>query len=96
MRIGGTNGAGGPQRIYPRATGEGAAKPAASSPDGDRVELSDTARLSAAIAQIPDIRADKVARAKELIASGQLDTPESMNVAVDRLIEDFMGQREVE
>lgn len=92
MRIGGTNGVNGPQHIYPKLTEQGPAKAAGRTPEGDRVELSDAARLSAAIARIPDVRTDKVAAARELMAAGQLDTPEVMDIALDRLIEDAMSQ----
>ena len=96
MRIGGTNGVNGPQRIYPKPAEHEPAKAAGRTPDGDRVELSHAARLSAAIARIPDIRADKVAQVGQLMASGQLDTPEAMDVALDRLIQDVLSQLEAE
>jgi anti-sigma28 factor (negative regulator of flagellin synthesis) len=58
---------------------------------GDRVEISGTARLRDAISRIPDIRTEKVAEAKRQIASGELDTPANMDVAMNRLIDDALG-----
>ena len=91
MKIGGTNGVNGPQRVYPnfgKGQTAGAEVPPAK---GDRVEISDEARLRDAVSRIPDIRADKVAQARESIASGEMDTPERMDVALDRLLNDLMG-----
>ena len=92
MKIGGTNGVNGPQPISPRGAGGGQPKPPEGVPSGDRVEISDVARLSEAILRIPDVRAEKVARAQEMIASGQMDTPERMDVALDRLLDERLGQ----
>ena len=96
MRIGGTNGVNGPQRIYPKPAAQEATKPAEVSPQGDRVEISDAARLSEALARVPDIRTDKVARAKDMIANATLDTPENMDVALNRMMEDLLGQVDAE
>lgn len=96
MRIGGTNGVNGPQRIYPKPAATQAAKPAEVAPQGDSVEISDAARLSEALARVPDVRTDKVARAREMIANGTLDTPENMDVAINRMMEDLLGQVEAE
>lgn len=96
MKIGGTNGVNGPQRIYPKPSELRAGKPAEVSPAGDRVEISPQARLSEAMARIPEIRAEKVARAKEAIAGGQLDTPENMDIAINRMLEDLAGFMESE
>ena len=91
MKIGGTNGINGPGRIYPQGKpqGEPTAK-AGSASQGDRVEISDAARLSEAMARIPDVRADKVAQAKALIDAGQMDTPERMNVALELLLDEML------
>ncbi len=96
MRIGGTNGVNGPQRIYPKpaeTTSAAAAGEVVS--QGDTVEISDAARLREAMARLPDIRADKVASAKEKIANGTLDTPENMDIALNRMMEDLLGPAEV-
>ena len=97
MDIGGTNGVNGVRRIYPKLPQTEPVKPAAAkAPAGDQVEISDAARLSEAMARLPDIRADKVARAKAMIADGSLDTPENMDVALGRMIDEMLGQAELE
>ena len=55
----------------------------------DTVEISDSARYLGVIKNLPDIRQDKVAAAREAIASGRFETPERINGTVDRLLEDL-------
>ena len=94
MKIGGTSDVNGPQRIYPRQ-GKGAEPgpaPRQPAPPSDRVEISDAARLSEALSRIPDIRLDKVAAARQLIAAGQMDTPQRMDAAIDRLLNELPAE----
>jgi negative regulator of flagellin synthesis FlgM len=92
MKIGGTNGIGGPQNVYPsngpKPSGKAAAVPPAVV--ADSVEISDAARIRDAVSRVPEIRADKVAAAREMIARGEMDTPERMEIALDRLIDDML------
>ena len=90
MKIGGTNGVGGPQNVYPNNAKGQPPKPDSqqTGAQADRVEISTAARVRDAISRVPDIRAEKVARARERIAAGEMDTPERMSVAVDRLLEE--------
>lgn len=55
----------------------------------DTVEISDSARYLGAIKKLPEIRFDKVQQARDLIASGQFETPERINGTVDRLLQDL-------
>ena len=66
MRIGGTNGVGGPQNVQPQNGKGQAPKPNAQNEEAqaDRVEISDAARVRDAISRIPDIRPEMVARAR--------------------------------
>jgi negative regulator of flagellin synthesis FlgM len=58
----------------------------------DVVEISAVARLAAKVQQIPDVRTELVERVKAEIAAGTYETPERMEVAVNRLMEDlFIG-----
>ena len=88
MRIGGTNGVGGPQNVYPNNAKGQRLKPDAQQKavQPDRVEISDAARVRDAISRVADIRPEKVAQAREMIAAGEMDTPARMEVAVDRLL----------
>jgi anti-sigma28 factor (negative regulator of flagellin synthesis) len=55
----------------------------------DRLELSEHASFLARLKEIPDIRADKVANVYAKIQRGDYFTPEKLDVAVTRLIEDL-------
>ncbi len=94
MRIGGTNGVGGPQNVHPDNAKGQAPKPNArnEAAQTDRVEISDAARVRDAISRVPDIRPEKISQAREMIAAGEMDTPERMDVAVDRLLKEFLEQ----
>ena len=94
MKIGGTNGVGGPQNVYPNNAKGQPSKPEAQqgAAQADRVEISDAARVRDAISRVADIRTEKVTQAREMIAAGEMDTPERMDVAVDRLLADLLEQ----
>jgi len=55
----------------------------------DTVEISDSARYLGEIKKLPDIRQDKVQQARDLIASGQFETPDRINGTVDRLLQEL-------
>jgi negative regulator of flagellin synthesis FlgM len=56
---------------------------------GDRVELSDHARLLEQIRRLPEIRSDLVDRVRGEIAAGTYETPAKLDVAVERLAQDI-------
>ena len=58
---------------------------------GDVVEISEVARLAARIQDIPDIRAELVARVRAEIAAGVYETPDRLEIAVERLTEELLG-----
>ena len=91
MKIGGTGDVSGPRRIYPQGGKSNTGSSAPQAAPGDRVEISGTARLIESLSRVPEVRQDKVAAARQLIAAGQMDTPERWNVAVDRLVDDMLG-----
>ncbi len=91
MKIGGTGDVTGPQRIYPQGGKANAGAPAPKAEPSDSVEISDKARLIEALSRVPDVRQDKVAAARELIAAGPMDTPERWDVAADALIDDVLA-----
>jgi len=55
----------------------------------DTVEISAAARLAAKVADVPDVRAELVERARTEIAAGTYETPERLEVAVSRLMEEL-------
>ena len=90
MDIQGTGRVSGPRRIEPqkiRATR--AEKTEGGVKVGDRAEISEQAQLLSRIAELPDIRADKVNELKQLIASGRYESREKIEKAVDKLLEEL-------
>ena len=71
-----------------RAAEQQAATPSAGAPRGDSVEVSAAAQLLAKLSDLPDVRSDLVDRVKAEIASGDYETPEKLDAAIDGLIED--------
>ena len=55
----------------------------------DVVEISAAAKLAAKVQQIPEIRTDLVEQIKTEIAAGTYETPERLEIAVDKLAEDL-------
>lgn len=56
----------------------------------DVVEISTAAALAAKVHEIPDVRADLVARVKQEIKAGTYETPEKIEIAVERLLDDLL------
>ncbi len=55
---------------------------------GDRVELSEQARLMALLRQLPDVRHDRIESIRTAIAEGSYLTDEKLSVSIDRLLDD--------
>ena len=58
----------------------------------DTVEISTVARMAAKIADLPEVRTELVERVKAELAAGIYETPEKMDIAIERLIDDLMGK----
>jgi flagellar biosynthesis anti-sigma factor FlgM len=85
----GSNGHTSPARIAARrAAQQQEAAPQAGSLRGDSVEVSAAAQLLARLSDLPDVRSDLVDRVKAEITSGDYETPEKLDAAIDGLIED--------
>jgi flagellar biosynthesis anti-sigma factor FlgM len=90
MEIQGPGGVSGPNRIdlhriHPQRPGD----LQASTPARDRAEISEEARLLNKLAEVPDVRMDRVAELRELIASGRYETPERIAKTVEKLLEEI-------
>jgi negative regulator of flagellin synthesis FlgM len=93
MEIYGAGGAQGPQPVYPRLaefTVDAGQTVHAGIPR-DHVEISPLGQMLDGIAQLPDIRHEKVAEIRQQIADGAYETPEKLDVALDRLLDEFHG-----
>ncbi len=55
----------------------------------DTVEISTVARLAAKVADVPEVRAGLVERVKAEIAAGTYETPERIDLAVSRLMDEL-------
>ena len=58
----------------------------------DIVEISEVAKLAAKLREIPEIRTDLVEQVKAEIAAGTYETPERVDIAVERLMEEFFSE----
>ncbi len=56
----------------------------------DELEISTEAKYLTQIRQMPDVRADRVADLKAQIQAGDYDTDEKLEVALDRLFDDYL------
>ena len=57
----------------------------------DEVNISPEAELISQVHEMPDIRADLVARLKAEIQAGTYENKHRLDVAVDRLLDEFPG-----
>ena len=56
---------------------------------GDRVELSDHARYLDLLRHLPAVRHERVDSVRDAIREGRYETPEKLDTAISRLIEDL-------
>jgi len=62
---------------------------AAATRTGDRVELSEQARLLSKLKQLPEVREGLVNSVKSQIEAGSYDTPERFDTAINALLDDL-------
>jgi len=58
-------------------------------PIRDELQLSDAAQLLDQVEDVPEIRMDKVASIRSQIEAGTYETPEKLDVAIDRLLDEI-------
>ena len=92
-RITGAGGASSAQPIYPRlaAFGVDANQSAGVATPRDHVEISPLGQMLDGISRLPEIRHEKVEEIRQQIASGTYETPEKIQVALDRLLDELSG-----
>jgi negative regulator of flagellin synthesis FlgM len=93
MEIHGAGGAQGPQPIYPRlaAFGVDAGSTVHAGSPRDHVEISPLGQMLDGISRLPEIRQEKVEEIRRQIADGTYETPEKIQVALDRLLDELSG-----
>lgn len=90
LNIGPIEAAGGARPISgPRLEAVRPSGPTGSNMPVDRVEISPIARLINEVTSLPEIRAEKVAQVRAEIEAGTYITPEKLDIAVTRMLEDM-------
>ncbi|MDP6633368.1 MAG: flagellar biosynthesis anti-sigma factor FlgM [Phycisphaerae bacterium] len=89
MYVNGVNPPTPPQSVEPVTTVVRDGGSAALPPTGDVVEISTVAKLAAQVHDVPEVRADLIARVKAEIETGVYETQERIDVTVDRLMDEF-------
>lgn len=79
----------GPQAVQPTCKINSAAGPDQAAPTADVVEISTAARLAAKVHELPAVRTELVEQVKSEIAAGTYETPQRIEVAVERLMEEL-------
>jgi negative regulator of flagellin synthesis FlgM len=62
---------------------------ASTSLGGDKLEISDAGQIASALANIPDIRQDRVDSIRQAIADGTYETEDKLSGAVDQLLDEI-------
>jgi negative regulator of flagellin synthesis FlgM len=75
----------GPHRSYNQPP----APPAKSAAGADEISISHEADMVSRAREVPDIRADRVARIKAEIASGTYETDAKLDLALSRLLDEI-------
>jgi negative regulator of flagellin synthesis FlgM len=63
-------------------------RPEGTTTGGDKLEISAAAQAAADIAEGGEIRLDRVAQIRQQIAQGAYETPEKLDLALERLLDD--------
>ncbi len=66
-----------------------AAETTSSAPIQDELQISNAGMLMEQIGNIPSIRQDRVAEIRQQIANGLYETPEKLDVALERLLDEI-------
>jgi len=87
----GINGFGGPNPLRPQSTPNSSPERPKPLPveKADQVVISDVARLMHKIAQLPEIRTEKVHQVKQAIAQGMYESEEKLSIALDELLDEY-------
>jgi negative regulator of flagellin synthesis FlgM len=56
---------------------------------GDQLDISPAGQLAGQLADIPAIRADRVADIRAALANGTYETPDKLNTALERLLDEI-------
>ena len=88
--IHGVQPAGAPDPIEPAQPAARAQQASEPQPLTDTLEISPDAQLAAKVHDIPDVRMELVQRVRAEIAAGTYETPERMEIAAARLLDELL------
>lgn len=93
MEIYGPGGAQGPQPIYPRlaAWSVETGQSVQAGVPRDQVEISPLGQMLDGISRLPEIRHERVEEVRRQIAEGTYETPDKIELALDRLLDELHG-----
>lgn len=93
MEVYGAGGPQGPQPIYPRlaAWSVDPGQTVAAGAPRDHVEISPLGQMLDGISRLPEIRHERVDEIRRQIAAGVYETPEKLEIALDRLLGEIQG-----
>jgi negative regulator of flagellin synthesis FlgM len=66
-----------------------ATAPAQSSAISDRLDISEAGQIASRMAEIPEIRADRVSQLRSAIQSGSYETQDKLDTALERLLDEI-------
>ena len=90
MHVYGTTQVHGPQALgAPHARLNTPSSLPASSFSGDELQISSLGQMLGRLAEVPDIRANRVAELRAAILDGRYDSEEKLSVALDRLLDEI-------
>jgi anti-sigma28 factor (negative regulator of flagellin synthesis) len=89
MEVHGPGGISGPSRIDINLQPQRPPEVEANQQVPDRAEISEEARLLSKLAEVPEVRTERVHELRELIAAGQYETAERIAGTVEKLLEEL-------
>ncbi len=91
MQIYGSSQIHGAQPISSPHTARSVAPPSTSGTPttGDRLDISEAGQIAGRMAEIPDIRADRVQELRTAILNGSYESEQKMSTALDRLLDEI-------
>ncbi len=92
MNIDGIHPTAGPQNIEPTGAVRGAQRSGDAVESADVVEMSEAAKLAAKVQELPEVRTELVEQVRAEIAEGSYETPERIDLTVDRLMEELFPE----
>ena len=92
MNIDGIHPVTGPQGIEPSSAIRGAERIGEATETSDVVEMSEAAKLAAKVQELPEVRTELVEQVRAEIADGTYETPERIELTVDRLMEELFPE----